>query len=179
MDRFPDRQQGRGARGDSAEAARDTNSSKTVKWRNISIRSDATDSRPVQESPEGPASITADTDSGLEAVGSERLLGTVLTGLSTPALVVDAEGTVVSLNESACKLFDTTESAAVGRPSAALHDGAALVPRVLATGEAVEDHRETITVSGTRYNLSRTVVPFRTEAGTVVGAMETVHSWSE
>lgn len=174
MDRFLDRIQVSSAENDPSGRATDADSSGTVEWRDISIRRSATESKPAKESPR-----TTDIGADLESLGSEQLLTTVLDGLSTPALIADSDGAVAYLNRPACILFDTTASTAVGRPSAALHDGAALVPQVVSTGEPVRNHRETVTVGESQYDLLRTVVPFSTQAGTIVGAMETIRGQRE
>lgn len=154
-------------------------SGETIEWRDITVQPDSTESSPPDHQlPEQELPARADTTAA-EALTTDQSLRTVIDGVTTPALIVDSEGCVVYLNDLACEFFGTTRSVAIGTASTSLHVGTPLVPQVLATGEAVRNYRETVAVDATNYALSRTIVPFKTATGNVVGAMETVRGRTE
>jgi len=110
---------------------------------------------------------------GLAALGSDRLLETVLAGIDAAALVVDEGGSIVHCNDAAASLFNTTTATDTHvtdlRPSGA---GTDPVEEVLRTGEAVSGGRATVTVAGEERTVSRTVTPLSDGDGDLVGALE-------
>ncbi|MFW6321798.1 MAG: PAS domain-containing protein, partial [Halohasta sp.] len=158
-----------GSEGERAESASGSDTSEAVEWTDIS--EEATESVAG-----GSTSGTdrPDSESTAEAIGStdDQLVGHVLEAVDDPTLLVDAEGRITHINGAACELYGTSESAAVGRSAASLHDGEPLVEQVCETGREINEREEAI-VDGTERMLNRTVTPFA-EGGSVVGAMEQI-----
>ena len=167
-----------------AESTDDSGSSDSVAWTDLSESEPTSGESGERSDPnQGPDSSTqpppSDDTGAAAAMDSDQLLASVLDGIAAPTFVVDSAGRISHINSDACRLFGTTESAAVGEPPAAVHGGDDLAADVLESGEAITERRETVVVDGTERTLSRTLTPFVGDAGEVVGAMETARDITE
>lgn len=140
-----------------------------------------TESIPDQPTPDETVPVPPDNDIVSESqstqteaatLDTELLLSNMLGGLDSPTIMFDADGTMLRLNTAACDLFNTTQADAVGQPLVSIHTGSDQATQVVATGKRVSEFEETVVVDGEDRRLSRTVIPFKNESGTVVGGME-------
>jgi len=163
-----------------------TSSSEEQAHTDQSVRSQ-TDQRPQEEvpvppdepatdqSPSQPVDATIETDE----LETELLLKNMLGGLDSPTVMFDADRTILRLNSAACELFDTTKAAAVGVPLVSTHPGSDRATSVVASGERISEFEESVTIDGLQRTLSRTIIPFEDESGSVVGGMEIARDVTE
>lgn len=157
--------------------------------------SSTTESVGESPSPERPRSITpdggtavvdddvvvADSDgTSIFDASVESVVESLLRGVSEPAYIVDADGTITHTNEGCRALYGHDPGDAVGVNVFGYGEAHNEVLRdVLEDGERIENREETIEAAETTVPISRTIWPLYDDVGDVVGAFEIDRDVSE
>lgn len=112
---------------------------------------------------------------GQQSTQNQPLVQSVLNGLDDSTLLVDEDGRITHINESALELYDIAEHEAIGRQPQALQaedsQASDIVAEALDRGEDISQRTEQVRVGGTEVLLERTATLLNDDQGRVAGTM--------
>lgn len=124
---------------------------------------------------------TAETEAGRGETTGRAFIDSLIDGIQTPALLVDSNGAIVTINDQALELFETDRTAVHGHRPAALTDCDTedLINSVLKKEATKSDQRQQIQINNEDYIISRTTVPLFDDNGALRGAVQLIRDVTE